>query len=136
MSGCAFLRVMEFEEASSPIHSLVRYASIDDVKRYVPQAVEVLFRPGQFLFYEGHRPYGFFLLKSGALELFQTESGNPMDEPDFSCVVKAEEAEGRPLIVAAELLAADRKFPVNGRAKERLQCAFIDHTVLKNPARP
>lgn len=111
-----------------PVHALVRYTSPDVIEQLNGHATPVSYESGQFLFYASHRPYGVFLMKSGAIELFCTESGNPMDPPDFSCTVAANIDDGRPLVIGARLLAHEELFPLNGRATTRLEGVFVDRT--------
>ncbi len=123
------------DRTAGPVQELVMYGTTDDYRHAdSAAATPVHYQPGQFLFYEGHKPYGVYLLNDGAIELYRTVSGNPLDEPEFRCAVEARIDEGRPLVIGARQLQEDQAFPVNARAHRRIEGIFIDRTTLReNP---
>lgn len=42
----------------------------------LPEGISVHYKEGQFLFYEGHMPCGFYLIKKGTASFFQTCSNS------------------------------------------------------------
>lgn len=49
------------------------------VKKYLANLVQaeerVNYKPGQNLFYEGHKPYGIYVLRKGRIRLFRKKNG-------------------------------------------------------------
>lgn len=51
----------------------------DEVKKYLAELVQAEerfnYKAGQILFYEGHRPYGIYVLRKGRIRLFRKRNG-------------------------------------------------------------
>ncbi|OGW84381.1 MAG: hypothetical protein A3C35_07140 [Omnitrophica bacterium RIFCSPHIGHO2_02_FULL_46_11] len=52
---------------------------LEKVKKYLADLVQaeerVNYKPGQTLFYEGHKPYGIYILRKGRIRLFKKKNG-------------------------------------------------------------
>ncbi|MFH1016928.1 MAG: cyclic nucleotide-binding domain-containing protein [Pseudomonadota bacterium] len=77
------------------------------------------YRKGQVLFYQGHYPYGVFLIHSGRLELLdhQREVLLPFDL-------------GKGMLIGYELLQTEEPYPYTGIVAENLQASFLDKTLF------
>lgn len=118
----------------SPVELMIRYGTGQEIERIAPVATPVNYGAGQFLFYEGHQPYGIFLFTGGTLELFLTDGGDPLGKPVSAWTVSAREPLNRPVVIGASLLAMESPYPLNGRAAERISGLFLDRITLKeNP---
>jgi CRP-like cAMP-binding protein len=82
-------------------------------------------RKGQVLFYQGHYPYGIFLIHSGRLELRDT-----LQETVIPCGL------GKGTLIGIDLLQTDLPYPYTGIATEDVEASFLDKVrffdLLKN----
>jgi CRP-like cAMP-binding protein len=73
------------------------------------------YRKGQVLFYQGHYPYGIFLIHSGRLELRDT-----LKEAAIPCEL------GKGTLIGVDLLQTDLPYPYTGIAAEDVEASFLE----------
>ena len=89
------------------------------------------YRKGQALFYQGHYPYGIFLIHSGRLELHdqRKEIALPFEL-------------GKGMLIGYELLQTEAPYPYTGIVAEDLEASFLDISLFlewfsrRNPLLP
>ena len=88
----------------------------------IKEGQPLTFKKGQALFYEGHSPYGIFLIQSGEVE-FWKEDGNTTQDNHRYTIPQGE-------IIGLDVFASDEVHCCTCMASEDCQAVFISKTQL------
>jgi len=103
-------------ETTIPFHRVKKYLA-----NLVRAEERVNYKPGQILFYEGHKPYGIYVLRKGRVRLFKKKNGGE----DLLKVIEPTQIMGETEFIES------KPFDYSAKAETDISVSFFSRTAIR-----